>query len=86
MKESYTPSELKRLKNVKIFPVAIKPGESYARALKRNQKRAIAYAANKAGGRVYTGHHRSTELVGDVARWNRGMHFVNRTGDYAVLW
>lgn len=79
MKEYYTASELKKLKNVNLFS----PNKR-ERSLVPVQERAKKYA-QKVGGQIYTGIHRSTDWSGKVAYWDKGWRLVNRTGAYAVI-
>jgi hypothetical protein len=75
----YTPYRISRLKKHKVFLM----GEHYRRAQEVLDE-AVAFSET-VNGTIYTGIHHENDWS-TVRWWDRGVHQVNRTGDYAVVW
>jgi len=89
-KEMYRPSELKKLKNVQVYglkdDVDEYPGAFDTTGMKKAKViKRVREFAEKVGGTVYTGIHKENDWSRTVW-WTEGWHYVNRTGEYAVVW
>ena len=91
-KQTYTPSELRKLKRVKVFVIGDPgddtpqmPAESIVHCKDREDVIAKTEAfVRESGGQLYTGIHKENDWS-RTAWWEQGWHFVIRTGEYAVV-
>ena len=68
--EMLTPSQMKRFgERVRYLP---------------NEQRATEVFILSNGGQVYTGIHSGSDWT-KTRWWSKGWHYVNRTGEYAIV-
>lgn len=82
-----TPTQLKQLgKRVLLFSTEteLQKGENWNIALRRVQDKVTVALCRNKGAEVYTGHHKENDMS-RVFFWQKGWHYVNRTGDFAVV-
>ncbi len=79
------PCDLKRFgKRVKMFKTELKEGDkAWADAHVRTRLEVWQYLQQH-GGQVYTGIHSESDWTKE-SFWDSGWHYVNCTGNYAVI-
>jgi hypothetical protein len=81
------PSELKRLgKRVIMFSTEAeqRKGEDWCKAIRRIAGKVTLCLTRNPGAVVFTGHHKENDWSRTFF-WQRGWHYCNRTGDFAVI-